>query len=254
MQYRTEMETMMIAGQRLRAWLIVPGLLVIAAIALGGETPAQTPAQKRTAPGAPAAPAPAAAPAGTPPALAPATAEVTGFRSAHFGMTEPEVRSAIEKDFKVKPDAIRAEENKAEQTHVLLVRVPDVLPGGGAADVSYVFGFKSKTLIQIGLSWSKSTDEKLTPEQLFSNANVLRAHFISAGYKPDTIATNMPVNGGVLMFRGSDVQERTTLLILQGTFSQGENNQRILTPTALLLFYIADAKTPDVYRLPAGSF
>jgi hypothetical protein len=42
--------------------------------------------------------------------------------------------------------------------------------------------------------------------------------------------------------------------MLQGTFSQGENNQRVLTPTALLLFYIADAKSPDVFRLPPGSF
>ena len=77
---------------------------------------------------------------------------------------------------------------------------------------------------------------------------------MSAGYKPDTIATNMPVNGGVLLFRGSDAQDHTTVLILQGTFSQGENNQKVLTPTALLLLYIADAKSPDVYRLAPGSF
>jgi hypothetical protein len=94
----------------------------------------------------------------------------------------------------------------------------------------------------------------MTPEQLFSNANVLRAHFLEAGYKPDTISTNMPVNNGILLFRGNDARDRTTVLVLQGTFSQGENNQRVLTPTALLLFYIADAKSPDVYRLPPGSF
>jgi len=58
----------------------------------------------------------------------------------------------------------------------------------------------------------------------------------------------------VLMFRGSDVKDRTTMLILQGTFAQGEKDQRILTPNALVLFYVADAKSPDVYRLPAGSF
>ena len=169
-------------------------------------------------------------------------------------MTEAQVRSAIERDFKVRPDEIRSEENKAEQTQVLAVPGPDVLPGGGTASVSYVFGFKSKTLIQVGLSWSKATDEKMTPEQLFSNGNILRSHFMEAGYKADTISTNMPINGGLLMFRGSDARERTTVLVLQGNFSQGENNQRILTPTALLLFYIADAKSPDVYRLPPGSF
>jgi hypothetical protein len=184
----------------------------------------------------------------------PVTADITGFRSARFGMTEAQVRSAIERDFRMRPDEIRSEENKAEQTQVLAIQAADVLPGGGTASVSYVFGYKSKTLIQVGLSWSKSTDEKMTPEQLYSNANILRSHFLESGYKPDTVATNMPVNGGLLMFRGSDARDHTTVMVLQGTFSQGENNQRVLTPTALLLFYIADAKSPDVFRLPPGSF
>jgi hypothetical protein len=169
-------------------------------------------------------------------------------------MTETQVRSAIERDFRVRSDEIRSEENKAEQTQVLVLPGQDALPGGGTASVSYVLGFKSRTLIQVGLSWSKSTDEKMTPEQLFSNANILRSHFLEAGYKSDTISTNMPINGGLLMFRGSDAHERTTVLVLQGTFSQGENNRQVLTPTALLLFYIADAKSPDVFRLPPGSF
>ena len=131
-----------------------------------------------------------------------------------------QVRSAIAKDFNLQGDAVQAQENKAEQTHVLIVRAGDVLPGGGTASVSYVFGFKSKTLIQVGLSWSKATDDAMTPEQLFSNANVLQSHFVSAGYKPDTVATNMPINGGILMFRGSDAQQHTAMLILQGTFSR----------------------------------
>jgi hypothetical protein len=199
----------------------------------------------------PAAPAASAAR----PAVAPAsTLEVSGFRSARFGMSETEVRAAIAKDFGVKPDAIRAETNPSEQTRVLLVKAPDVLPGGGGAEVSYVLGYKSKTLIQVGATWSKATDEKMTPEQLFSNSTVLRAHFMAAGYRPDTIASNMPISGGILMFRGSDAKDRTTMLILQGTLAKGENDQNVLTPTGLVLFYVADAKTPDVYRLAPGSF
>jgi hypothetical protein len=207
------------------------------------------------APGpAPIRPTPAAPNQATPAPAGPVVAEVTGFRSAHFGMTETQVRAAIEKDLRIRPDEIRSEGNKAEQTQVLEVRAPDVLPGGGTASVSYVFGFKLKTLIQVGLSWSKATDDKMTSEQLFSNANVLRSHFLEAGYKPDTISTNIPINSGLLLFRGSDAHEHTTVLVLQGTFSQGENKQRILTPSTLLLFYIADAKSPDVYRLPPGAF
>lgn len=190
---------------------------------------------------------------GAPP-METSTAEITGFRSAKFGMSEKDVRAAIVKDFNVKPDAIHAQTNPSEQTHVLLVKAADVLPGGGTAEVSYVLGFKSKKLIQVGVAWSKQTDDKMTPEQLFSNSSILRAHFISAGYKPETVASNMPINGGLLTFRGSDDKGRTTILILQGKVAQGENNQRVLTPSGLLLFYVADAKTPDIYRLPSGLF
>jgi hypothetical protein len=121
--------------------------------------------------------------------------------------------------------------------------------------VSYVFGYESKTLIQVSVSWSKASDDKMTPEQLFSNSSVLRSHFLTEGFKPDSIASNMPIGNGLLVFRGSDEKDRTAMLILQGTFSEGQNaNQKILTPTTLLLFYVQDAKAPDIYRLPPGSF
>ena len=75
---------------------------------------------------------------------------VEGFRSAKFGMNEADVRSAIGKDFGLKPEAIKTQDNPAELTHSLLVTVPDLLPNGGGAEVSYVFGYKSKSLIQVG--------------------------------------------------------------------------------------------------------
>ena len=169
-------------------------------------------------------------------------------------MTKDEVRATIGQDFKLKGDAIKEQPNPAERTTVLTIKVPDLLPGGGIAEVAYVLGYESKKLIQVSISWSKATDDKMTPEQLFSNSSVLRAHFLTEGFKPDTVASNMPINNGILVFRGSDDKDHTAMLILQGTMSEGQNNQKILSPTALLLFYIADAKTPDIYRLPPGSF
>ena len=108
----------------------------------------------------------------------PVTAEVTGFRSARFGMTEAQVRAAIEKDFRMQAgrNPLGRKQGRAD---------PSAGRTGGRraargwnGNVSYVFGFKSKTLIQVGLSWSKATDEKMTPEQLFSNGNILRSHFL----------------------------------------------------------------------------
>lgn len=169
-------------------------------------------------------------------------------------MNEADVRAAVIKDFGIKPEAIKTQENPAELTRSMLVTVPDLLPSGGSAEVSYVMGYKSKKLIQIGAAWSKATDAAMTPERLFSNANILRAHFLSEGFKPESVAVNTPVNGGLLMFRGSDVKDRTVILLLQGTFENKESNQRVLTPTGLLLFYVADAKSPDVFKLPPGQF
>jgi hypothetical protein len=234
------------------------GLLFLAVPALGERaTEKKDRAPAPTAQNQPVKPAPAPVPAGTA-ARAPGADEKTGdvvegFRSAKFGMNEAEIRAAIAKDFGSKPDAIRAQENQAELTRSLVVTVPDLLANGGTAEVSYVMGYKSKSLIQVASIWSKATDPALTPERLFSNANILRAHFMSEGFKPETVAINTPVNGGVLMFRGSDAKDRSAILLLQGTFETKES-QRILTPTALLLFYLADAKSPDVFKLPPGQF
>jgi hypothetical protein len=241
------------------------GAVVLLTVVLSLPAAAQAPARKNApsppaAAAVPAAPAPAAVEPGgdakgipgNPAAVA--ALSVTGFRSAKFGMAEAEVRAAIEKDFVVKPDQIRSEENLAEQTHVLGVRVPDLLAGGGTAEVSYVFGYKTKKLIEVTSLWSKATDDKITPERLFSNGNILRAHFSSEGYQPDSIVTNGVMNNGIVMFRGSDAEGHTTVLVLQGTTSEGADKQRVLTPTALLLFYLADAKNPDVFKLPPGQF
>ncbi|MBR0823910.1 hypothetical protein JQ596_00085 [Bradyrhizobium manausense] len=254
--------------RRLHSMLAASGLLtsllVSPAIAQG---PANQGTANQGAPRQKAAPAPkaVAAGAGTAATSAPPATEapggedkagkaIDGFRSAKFGMNEADVRAAISKDFAAKPEAIKTQDNPAELTHSVLLPVPELLPNGGTAELSYVFGYKSKSLIQVGAVWSKATDAAMTPEKLFSNANILRAHFLNEGFKADSIAVNMPVNGGIVMFRGSDAKDRSVILLLQGTFETKENNQRVLTPTGLLLFYVADAKSPDIFKLPPGQF
>ncbi len=206
------------------------------------------------------APQPAAVPSATPPQAAPsgdagpaAIDEITGFRSARFGMTEAEIRDAIAKDFNLKPDAIRAVDNAAERTHALVVTVPDLLPGGGRGEVSYVFGYTSKRLIQVALAWSKGSDDAMTPQQLTANASALRTYFTNRRFKPDSVAADQPVQGGVLLFRGNDAKDHSTVLIMRGEWG-GDQQRRTLTPTALTLYYLMDAKNPDIFKLPPGSF
>jgi hypothetical protein len=196
---------------------------------------------------------PGGVPAGVAGTAAPAV-DVTGFRSATFGMSEKEVRAAIASDFgKETAEKVIAQENLAEKTKVISVLVPDLFEGAGIGSVSYVFGYQSKSLIQVALLWSAQTDPKMTPEQLFSGANVLQGYFLAQGYPAGSVASNAMIDAGILMFRGNDKDENTTMLLLQGGFT-GEGEQRNLMPNALLLYYIADAKNPDVFRIPAGKF
>ena len=181
-----------------------------------------------------------------------ASVNVKGFRSALFGMDETEVRAAIAKDFgkslKLKPTV-----NGAERTHGVVARVPDALPDGGASDISYVFGYKSKKLIQVSIVWSKTTDPSMTPEKLVSDADALKASFAEQGYKPDTIVSDAAVRGGVLMFRGSDASGRTTALLLEGR-TVADKDRKVFEPVSLLLLYMADPKHADVFRLAPGQF
>jgi hypothetical protein len=241
-------------GETLKKQRQASGRRAIAALAFAGffaAWPLAAIAQNAAAPApAPASP-PAAAPAAAPAEIAPL--EIKGFRSAAFGATEAEVRAAAVKDLGVSADAIKTSQNLAERTEVLTVRAPDVLPDGGAADVAYSLGYKSKKLIQVSVTWSKLTDDKLTPERLLQNGESLRNYFQAAGYVPESIVANAGIKDGLVLFRGSDAQGRSTILLLQGVM-KGEKGARRLAPTALVLIYVADVKNPDVYRVPAGKF
>src|SRR5580693_1386206 len=102
------------------------------------------------------APAAALAQAAAPSDQAPVAPPVVidGFRSAHFGMTEAEVRKAIETDFKLTGSAVRPGDNPVERTHLLSVTVPDLVPDSGKAVIDYVLGYKSHSLIEVNVTWS----------------------------------------------------------------------------------------------------
>jgi hypothetical protein len=219
---------------------------VAAIIAAGGSV------AMADAPATPLPPPSAVAPGGAAPAAASA---VSGFRSATFGMDEADVKAAIEKDFGIKAAAIASGENAAERTQVLSVLVPNLLQDGGAAQVSYVFGYKSKGLIQVGISWSHQTDSTITADKLVADGDVLRAHFLGSGYAPDSIKTGLALPNGLLLFRGEDADGHATVLILEGSFKKAaDGKQNILTPAGLALLYSANPEHPDIFKIAPGRF
>lgn len=188
------------------------------------------------------------------PSDAPEASVVDGFRSAKFGMDEQAARAAISSDFDIKDDAIKAGEHSVERTRLLSVSVPNLIRHGGVAQVSYVFGYLTKKLIQVGVTWSEQTDPTMTATMLYENGELLRNHFMSEAYAQSSIKTNVVIGSGIMMFRGIDAKGHVTLLLLQGTFASGQDHSNTLTPASLDLLYSATPNEPDIFKLPKGSF
>jgi hypothetical protein len=178
-------------------------------------------------------------------------AKVEGFRSATFGMTEVQLRTAIRKDFGLAGDKIAVEENRAQRTTALSIVVKDLLPDAGPARVSYILGFKSKRLFQVNILWGGAGQE-VEPEKLNAAAASLRDYFLGAGYAKDTVAVNAQANDGSLVwFTGADAQKRTTMLrsVPLPPAKEGEKPS-----TGLFLSYIQDPQNPDIFRIVKGQF
>ena len=157
------------------------------------------------------------------------------------------MRAAAEKDFKLKPAEIKVAENPVEKTRVLVATIPDPLPGGVHAQISYVLGYKSKKLIQVGLLWTKAIDHSLTPQRLIADAQILQNYFRTAGYRPNSVAFNAAFAKGVVAFRGNDRDNHATVLILEGKITKNAAGALVLTEAQQLsLFYSADPEHPDV--------
>jgi hypothetical protein len=193
-----------------------------------------------------------------PPAANSEPAHIDGFRSAKWGMTEAEVKTAITNDFKIPADKLKAEPNPNERTTVLTIQVPDLIDGAGIARVSYIFGHTTKKLIQTNLVWGTPVDPQAKPEGIVAAANQLRDMFMSSGYEPGTVVANARASDGeVIVFEGQDADKHTTLLRLVAGQPPADKDAKKDKPapvTALFLSYILDSRNPDIYRLKKGQF
>jgi hypothetical protein len=190
--------------------------------------------------------APSAAPSGPPPAT------IDGFRRARFGMSEQQVRQAIREEF---PNAaVASTVHPSEKTTVLSVTVPDLLPNIGNARIFYILGYRSKKLVQVNLLWTSDRSAS-SDEALVGAANSLRDYFMSQSYKPEnTIANRQIAENAILVFRTSDLNGRTVLLVISGTPGTSHTAKQGRSPLTLELAYIEDPAHPDIFRIGKGQF
>ncbi len=188
--------------------------------------------------------------------------EVTGFRSARFGMTEAEVRAAIQKDFSVKPDAIRKTANAIERTAALMVTVPALDPGPGSATVVYILGYQSKKLIQVNVVWARDPKAEKADTGPYIVAGVqLVNYFNEFSWREGRVNLGIPVGPStLLLFGAEDDKTGAVQVIADGVAIERKAEGRVeAAPQAagqvsLKVSYIADRTNPDIFRLERGKF
>jgi len=213
------------------------------------KPPASTPAPAPR----PAAPAAPAAPPG-------AALDIKGFRSATFGMTPAQVKTAVTGDF---GPAAKVQEgsNPADGTDFMLVSVDHLDPGPGPAQIGYVFGATSKTLTAVNVVWStvaEPTDQQR--DAMIQAGQQLTAYFQSG--PPPAKAGGLATFGtnGLLLYRGVDKKNAGIVVMVDGVAYQRTGGDKPVAspppkgPAMLRVSYLLDVDKPDVKTLKPGSF
>ncbi|HEY4342971.1 MAG TPA: hypothetical protein VGN05_01385 [Parvibaculum sp.] len=179
-------------------------------------------------------------------------ASVDGFRTAQFGSDEKAVRAAITKDFDKSGDAIKIIDNPVERTRVLVVRSDNLFADSTQAEIGYVFGYKSKALIQVNILWGTPLTPAVTQSQLAAMAATLTRYFAAQGFAAHRVTRNKKLgNGGVLVFQGTDAKGHMVQLVQRMEVAKGDADKKRMT---LRLAYIADPKQPDIFKIAKGAF
>lgn len=191
---------------------------------------------------------------------------IEGFRSAKFGEDEAAVRKAIEKDFGKSGDDVKAVNNAATRTKALIIRVKDLIPDSGEAQIVYSLGYKSKALFHVYVLWGTPITKDTTIISIAKTNLALKGYFSSLGFdRKKTITDRKMKNGSLISFHGVDSQGHSVDLIYNESkatiIPKGDDGKPV--PGAkpetkpiytLRLTYAQDPKNPDIFVIDKGAF
>ncbi len=185
-------------------------------------------------------------------------AVIDGYRSAHFGMTEAEVRKAIKTDLG-NSDPTQTT-NPTERTTILMVAGKTLIPDTPPATISYILGASSAKLFQVNVVWGENGGADVG--QIASTASALTSYFMGKGtYAKGTQAVNQQLpDGSVLAFRGADAKGHAVALRFIPIQEQkdgkadAKDKQAEVKKAVLVLSYVADPGKPDVFHIEKGQF
>ncbi|MYE01888.1 MAG: hypothetical protein F4Y03_11555 [Alphaproteobacteria bacterium] len=187
--------------------------------------------------------------------------QVTGFRSARFGMSMSETLEAIQRDFQLRREDILEQSNDEDRTSSLVATVTEIFPDSEPAQVVYIHGYKQKKLIQVNILWGSPVTEEPDPQALVTTANILRKYFGGLGFDPGKTVMNTRVDDGAfIVFRATDERERMVLLQLisrKVPLGEGKGEKKPEPQdrvVSLWLSYIEDPRAEGILGIEKGKF
>jgi len=193
---------------------------------------------------------PGAAHAQTPPADQ-ALHEITGFRSARFGMNEDQVRAAVAHDFKDYAALLQTVRHPDARYSLLVLPLPSLEPGPGPAGVTYIFAAAEHKLVQVNVLWSTSDKPGDAERTRMSAAGVqLADYFRALRWRPDAATMGVPLGpNGVVLFSGIDAHKAMVEVSLTGASLRGADGKvaRAEGPLKLRVAYMAGLGEPQAH-------
>ena len=133
-----------------------------------------------------------------------------------------------------------------------MIDVKVLLAESGPSKVIYIFGYKSKKLIQVKVVWGKLAQKKPNIETIVSIATQLSNYFRQKKYQKNGFASYAQLGEGViLVFQGKDRKGRAARLLLINPKNKGGEAGENIT---LTLAYIEKPEDPDVFKIKDGDF
>ena len=139
-----------------------------------------------------------------------------------------------------------------QKTLTLGIDVKGLISGSGPSKIFYVFGYKSKKLIQISVVWGNSVEDQPNAEAIISTSNQLRIYFSQKKYQKNGIAFNRQLaDGTILVFQGKDEKGRMARLLLNKSIDRGDEADVNID---LTLSYIEKPDNLDIFEIKDGDF
>jgi len=152
--------------------------------------------------------------------------EIGGFRGAHFGMNEDQVRAAVAHDFKDYASLLQPARHPDARYSILVLPLPSLEPGPGTAGVTYIFAAAEHKLVQVNVLWSTDKPSDADRARMSTAGVQLADYFRALRWRPDAATMGVPLGpNGIVLFSGIDAHKAMVEVSLTGIALRGRDGK-----------------------------